>query len=214
MLIDIHIHTKEYSSCSDIDLEEAIVKAKSIGLDGICITDHESKDIADKAMELSKKHDFLIIVGVEILTYEGDLLVFGLEEVPKEKMSANELISLVSRAGGIAISAHPYRDNGRGMGDNIRKLDGLSGIEVFNGNTELFQNIKAFDLAKELNLPCLGGSDAHRLERIGRFATLFPDGIRDEKDLIDAIKHRKVSPVKYVDINDFQEIKYLKEARI
>jgi len=62
VIIDIHVHTAEYSPCSNIDLEEAILKAQIIGLDGICITDHESNGIFDKANELSKKHNFLVIV--------------------------------------------------------------------------------------------------------------------------------------------------------
>ena len=69
MLIDIHIHSSEYSHCSNLKLEDAILRAKCLGLDGICVTDHDSNGIVEKAHALSKKYDFLIIVGIEYYTY-------------------------------------------------------------------------------------------------------------------------------------------------
>lgn len=197
MFIDIHVHTKEFSPCSHIDLEEAIIKAKTIGLDGICITDHESMEMINRSESLTRKHQFLLIVGVELLTYEGDLLVFGLHDVPSEKMHANDLIRLTSQERGVCISAHPFRDNGRGMGEYIRNLEGLAGIETFNGNTKLDHNKQAHVLGKDLRLPCLGGSDAHRVERVGMYATSFPDGIKDLQSFIEAIKVGQVCPVGY-----------------
>jgi len=149
-------------------LGDAISKAKSLGLSGICITDHESNGIADLAKEMAQRENFLVIVGMELLTFEGDLLVFGLMDVPLQKMHAQELVNLVNSNGGIAICAHPFRDNGRGMGDGLLKIKGLNGIESFNGNTAIEQNIKAYSLGTNLRMPCLGGSDAHRLEALGK----------------------------------------------
>ena len=40
MVIDLHIHTKGLSPCSEMDAEEAVLEAKRIGLDGICFTEH------------------------------------------------------------------------------------------------------------------------------------------------------------------------------
>jgi len=195
MLIDIHVHTGAHSSCSNIVLEEAVLRSKEIGLDGICITDHDSNAIMAEAQRLSRKHGFLIIVGAEILTYEGDLLVFGLNELPAGQMHAQELIDLVSKQNGVCISAHPYRDNGRGMGDLIGEISGLSAVETFNGNTGWADNYQAFLLSQQLGIPCMGGSDAHRLEQIGRYATRFIESIRNEHGFIKAVKGGKMSPV-------------------
>jgi len=208
MLIDIHVHTAKYSPCSTIELEEAIIKAKDIGLTGICITDHESNGINNMANELSEKHNFLVIVGMELLTYEGDLLIFGLEDVPAEKMHADALTNLVTQNGGIAISAHPFRENGRGMGEKKKKVPNLSGVEAFNGNTKLKQNIKAYTLGAELGIACLGGSDAHKIENLGQYVTVCPDGIRDVKDFIGAVKENKVFPAIYNKSNNkFEEVR-------
>lgn len=188
MFIDTHLHEKKYSGDSFISLEEIVGRAKALGLNGVCITDHESNEIKEEADKLSRKLDFVIITGAEILTYEGDMTVFGLRELPKQKLHAKELVARVKAAGGVAICAHPYRKNNRGMGDYIRNLDCLWGIEAFNGSTPEQYNMQAFDLARELGVPALGGSDAHHIGQVGKFATWVPNWVRDEASFIQAIK--------------------------
>ena len=41
MIIDIHTHTYPTSDDSSLSPEQLIEEAKRIGLDGICITDHD-----------------------------------------------------------------------------------------------------------------------------------------------------------------------------
>jgi predicted metal-dependent phosphoesterase TrpH len=188
MFIDTHLHEKKYSGDSFVSLEQIVGKAKSLGLNGVCITDHESNEIKEEADRLSRKLDFLIVTGAEILTYEGDMTVFGLRELPKQKLHAKELVARVKAAGGVAICAHPYRKNNRGMGDYIRELDCLWGIEAFNGSTPEQYNIQAYELARELGVPALGGSDAHHIEQVGKFATWVPNWVRDEATFIRAVQ--------------------------
>jgi predicted metal-dependent phosphoesterase TrpH len=197
MIIDTHLHESKYSGDSHISLLELVVRAKEIGLDGICITDHESNEIMEEAHELAQKIDFTIIVGAEFLTHEGDMTVFGLKELPKEKIHAHELIELVNKNGGVAVCSHPYRQNNRGMGDHIRDLKNVWGIEAFNGSTPPHHNLQAYNLSLELGVPALGGSDAHNWQQVGKYATVFPDGVKTEKDLIEAIKLKQVCPVYY-----------------
>ncbi len=42
MLIDIHIHTTRYSECSSLHPVDMAVAAKEAGLDGICLTEHQT----------------------------------------------------------------------------------------------------------------------------------------------------------------------------
>jgi predicted metal-dependent phosphoesterase TrpH len=195
MIIDMHVHESKYSSDSHFTLEEAVARAKKVGLDAICITNHESSDIFDEAHEYSKKSGFTVLVGAEILTYEGDLLVFGVKDIPKHKMHASELAKLAAKHKGITISAHPFRNNNRGLGEHIRTVQAhLSGVEAFNGSTLPHHNLSAYTLATELNLPSVGSSDAHILENLGKYATVFQDRVRDERDLIEAIRQGNVIP--------------------
>jgi hypothetical protein len=195
MIIDMHVHESKYSSDSHFTLEEAVERAKKVGLDAICITDHESSDIFDEAHEYSRKSGFTVLVGAEILTHEGDLLVFGVKDLPKHKVHASELIKLAEKHKGICISAHPFRNNNRGLGEHIRTVrHKLAGVEAFNGSTLPHHNLNAYTLATELNLPSVGSSDAHVLEKLGRYATVFQGRVRDERDLIEAVRQGRVFP--------------------
>ncbi|WP_026895268.1 PHP-associated domain-containing protein [Clostridiisalibacter paucivorans] len=196
MIIDTHLHESKYSPDSHLSLTEAIETAKSLGLDGICVTDHDNNYLKNDIGTSKKIDDILVIVGAEILTFEGDILVFGLDKVPKDMVHAEELLEIVKRNHGVAISAHPFRNNNRGLGEYIRNVkDNLHGIEAFNGSTLPHHNLYAYALATELGIPCLGAGDAHLYKQVGKYATYFNDSIRDEKDFIDAIKTKDFCPV-------------------
>ncbi|MGL4343844.1 MAG: PHP-associated domain-containing protein [Cellulosilyticaceae bacterium] len=197
MFIDTHMHCLEGSPDSFIKVAEIVARAKEMGLDAICITDHDSNSVKEYALEYSKAHNFKIFVGVEILTYEGDIVVFGLDEVPKEKMHAQDLIDLVGAKGGVTIAAHPFRENNRGCGKVLKELKGLTAVEVFNGSTKAYNNLYAFATAVELGLGAVAASDCHEVETVGRYCTGFVDEIETEADLIAAIKQKRVYPAVY-----------------
>jgi len=197
MFIDTHLHEKKYSEDSFISLEEIVDRAKALGLNGICITDHESNGIMEEANALAKKENFIIITGVEILTFEGDMTVFGLRNLPDKMIHGSELIDLVKKAGGVAICSHPYRQNNRGMGDYMKELNYVFGIEAFNGSTPKHLNEKAYNVSLDLNVPALGGSDAHVIDQVGKFATCMPDWVVDEASFIKAIKQGLAMPAMF-----------------
>lgn len=195
MIIDTHMHERTFSDDSFLSLEMIVKRGKELGLDGVCITDHESNGLKGFAEAYSKETGFLIIVGAEILTYEGDITVFGLDQLPSEKLHAQDLIDRVKAVGGVCMSAHPFRENNRGMGHHIGLVKGLSGVEAFNGSTPHHHNMSAYRLAKTLGLPVFGASDAHILEKVGHYATQFHGRIRDTKDFIEAVKRGQTTPV-------------------
>ena len=75
MIIDIHIHEKTFSSDSQLSLEEIVQQAKNMGIDGICITDHDSNQIKEKAKAYSAQANYPIFVG-PVYTWK-DILVLG-----------------------------------------------------------------------------------------------------------------------------------------
>jgi predicted metal-dependent phosphoesterase TrpH len=207
MLIDLHLHTSEYSPCSKVSLEEIIVEAKQKGLDGICITDHDNF-LVEKLLEDRIVKDLFIIVGVEVLTYEGDILVFGVKDLPKEKVTASQLVNYVSEKGGISIAAHPFRDNDRGIKENIRCLAKLNFVEGFNGNTSLENNLKAVNIANEIKQPIVAASDAHNIKQVGCYATYFDTKIKTEKEFIQELVRANVKPMKYnYELKKYKEIR-------
>ncbi len=196
MIIDTHLHESKYSFDSHLTFKEAIETAKFVGLDGICVTNHDNNHLRKEIGNSAKINDILVIVGAEILTFEGDILVFGVDNLPENMLHANELLEIVEKNNGVAISAHPFRNNNRGLGEHIRKVSNiLSGVEAFNGSTFPYHNLYAYALATELTIPCLGASDAHVSQNVGKYATYFDSTIRDEKDFIEAVKSKDFCPV-------------------
>jgi len=194
MIFDLHIHQEAHSADSKINMEEVIKDAKAVGLDGICITDHDDLGLRAQAKNLSKKYEMPIIVGVEIYTLDGDLLCFGIDELPERRLSAEETIDFVHKRGGVCIAAHPYRHNNRGLKDLIMTLN-LDAIEAFNGRTDSYSNQKALEVARLKGLPVTGGSDAHSIGEVGNYATEFDGIIANENDFIEAIKNKSYRPI-------------------
>lgn len=197
MLMDLHIHEKTCSSDSFLDLRKIVRLAQEKGLQAIGITDHDSMGLYPIAQKVSLEMNFPILVGVEVLTYEGDLLLYGVDHIPDQKMHAQELINWTKERGGISIAAHPYRKNGRALGDTMFELKGLDGIEALNGNTPMALNEQAWEAALKLGLPMLGSSDAHYEDRVGVFATKFDRTITHMSDLLQEIRKGNTTPVYY-----------------
>ncbi len=194
MFIDLHIHTDQYSLCSRLKPEELVYTARLFGLDGIAITEHnclwEEGEIAE-LKHRTKTDDLVILRGQEIRAYkdgflEGDLLVFGIDEVIRDELSSHELVERVHQAGGIILAAHPFRPF-LGLGDTVYNLN-LDGIEVLNSNHAAAENIAAETARRKLNIPGIGGSDAHCAIDVGNYLTFFEDRIETEAALVAAIK--------------------------
>lgn len=79
---------------------------------------------------------------------------------PRSKLTPDEAISIIRRAGGAAVLAHP----GLWRADSLipRLVDsGLAGIEVFSTAHDTMQTRYYLELARSLELCATGGSDFH-----------------------------------------------------
>lgn len=201
MIIDTHMHENKYSFDSLISLDEIITTAKEVGLDGVCITNHDNATLIKETGSSFYKDGILVLVGAEILTTKGDIVVFNIDNLPEDKflpnkLSPRELLSLVKANNGVTIAAHPYRKNNRGLGDHIYEVaDILDGVEAFNGSTPPHLNLTAYKTATELDLGIFGASDCHITKKIGSYATEFNGNIRDMKDFVEAVKSKDCCPV-------------------
>ncbi|MEW6184925.1 MAG: PHP domain-containing protein [Thermodesulfobacteriota bacterium] len=205
MKIDLHLHTLYGSACAYMDPDQLINQAKSVGLDGVCITEH-NQIWEQKAIEnLQKKHDFLVIGGVEVSTDLGEILAFGLHEPVLEIYYAGDLRKMVDEAGGYMVMAHPFRSEpdlfstysssgGEVLSQNIRELSArpvfglVDAMEVFNGRAGFKETAFTEAAAAYLNLAGTGGSDAHAILGVGACYTWFEEPIANEQDLIDQLK--------------------------
>ncbi len=192
MIFDMHVHTS-LSPCSGMTADEAVGRAKELGLDGICITDHDTMDIRHTLSEGLQENGLCVIFGMEYSTSQGDFLVFGPFERLARNLPAHQLLQTVEQDGGVAVAAHPFRRK-RPVNEKIIR-DGLCGaIERFNGRNTFSENLAAERWRRCYDLIECGGSDAHTIGEVGTFATRFFVPIRTRSDLITALKESQCRP--------------------
>ncbi len=191
MLIDMHIHT-QFSPCSIINIPQLIAKAKAKGLDGICITDHDT--MASKSvLENLKISDICVLVGIEYTTSKGDFLIFGPTDHIPLRMPLESILSWIKKEGGVVIPAHPFRKS-RPADINVLSLFNI--IEVLNGRNLPSENnhCKEWIKTNGKNIKQIGGSDAHTFEEIGNVVTVFEKNIYCLDDLIRELLDGRYAP--------------------
>ena len=197
MFIDTHMHEMTYSKDSFLALDQMVQIARMKGLEGICITDHDSMGLKEYAAEYSKDTGFPIFVGIEYYSLQGDIVAFGIEDYPTERIPAQDFIDLVNAQAGVCFAAHPFRNNNRGLEENLRKVKGLHGLEVLKGSTSVEACQKAARYAAELGLFTLGSSDCHVPEKVGVCATYFPEKFHTMEGFLDAFRKGQMKPAYY-----------------
>jgi len=209
LLIDLHTHSYPHSDDSFMSVDELIEGSKSLGLDAICLTDHDAFWTTEQIYDLSNSHNFLIIPGCEINTEAGHVLVFGLSKYEFGMHKPEFLQACVDKAGGAMIAAHPYRRRfieepaekpgvreemlERAGGDEFFQM--CQGLEALNGRGLSIQNQFSLDLGGMLSVSMTAGSDAHKVEQIGTVATEFERPVSCLADLIKELRAGRFHPV-------------------
>ncbi len=206
MRIDLHIHTSPRSACSYLGLTELIQEAKRLKLDGICLTEHQVVWNPEAAAKLAEEGDIKVFRGNEFTTNQGDILVFGFDEDIKELLTIQQLHDEVKKADGFMIAAHPFRGfKTFGIGQlqmtveqacQRKMFEFVNAIEIGNGKLSDDENDMARKVAEKLGLPGTGGSDAHRVDEVGRWVTVFEKDIRTEQELLEELRAGRFTAVK------------------
>ncbi len=195
MFIDMHVHEWSFSRDSKMPLKDIVARAREMGMGGICITDHDSLGIMAEAERYSREIGFPIFVGVEILTIQGDIIAFGSPYAFQPRtIDAQEFINYVHSNGGACFSAHPLRNNNRGLEEHLGTVKMLDGVEVLNGSTDMEANRKALDYSRRYGIQPVGCSDAHKLEKLGCYATWLPEDPKDLESFIRVLRSGKCRP--------------------
>ena len=208
MLIDLHTHTHPLSHDSLLSPDDLIDAAKEAGLDGVCLTEHDFFWEPETAADLSRRHNFLVIPGIEVNTEDGHIVVFGLERFVYGMHRMAELARMAADAGAVIIAAHPYRRQLpfelRHDGDWTHALERavanpayahVQAIETHNGRGSDRENAFSAEVCARLSLPAVAASDAHERKDIGRCATDFERNITGLADLIEELQAARFRPV-------------------
>lgn len=158
--------------------------ARLRGLSGIAVTNHdfyrpETFTAFDRCLP-----------GIEISTTMGHVLVIGPD--PPARTTAGELtpeeaVELAHDRGCAAIIAHPFR------GSRVRESDAdFDAVEINGKRPENRERVER--LARERDLPIVGGSDAHFPFEVGRAVTRIDVDEPTPEAVVRAIRAGDVEP--------------------
>ena len=193
MKFDLHVHTT-LSSCSQLTLEQILNNAQAKGLNGVCITDHDTMAAAASLQEGIQENDLCVLVGMEYATQGGDFLLFGPFENLPIGLPAETVLAAVDNAGGVAIAAHPCRP-GRSTDISLLEKGLCRIIEGVNGRNAAQANQAVVPWPEHYQVGIVGGSDAHTLDELGQIPTRFNVPIQSRADLIRALKEGRYNPL-------------------
>ena len=184
---DFHIHT-HYSVDSSITPEELVKKARKEKLDIIGVVDHGTCKGALVTKKITKGNPY-VLVGQEVRTSEGEIVVFGLKNNIKQKKPLKETCKEAKKLGCFIIAPHPFDMFREGIGEHIKDvLEYIDAIEGINARCLMKKfNKKAQEFAFENDKPVVAGSDAHSIKGIGKAVTLI-ECRKNEKSIFDAIQ--------------------------
>ncbi len=190
---DLHMHS--FISDGRASPEELVHRALEAGLQVISVTDHDSFQGSVRARRYveEKGLDLLVIIGNEVRTVKGDILVLCDHPIDPP-VQVGELVDKAHEEGCIAVPAHPFDLMRQGIGKEVYNHR-FDAIEVYNASADPITNRRARQAAAELGLPPLANTDAHIPEYLGTAYTLVETRNLSVEDFLEAVRRGKVQPV-------------------
>jgi predicted metal-dependent phosphoesterase TrpH len=174
--IQVELHCHSYHSKDSLLPPERILQiCEGRGIDKIAITDHNT--IAG-GLEAARLNPDRVIVGEEIMTTQGEVLGYFVQEEIPPGLTPQRTIALLREQGAFISVSHPF--------DTIRKgswreqdlhqiLPLVDALEICNARTMWDgPNARAAELASRMNLLGTAGSDAHAAIEVGRIVMRLP----------------------------------------
>ena len=235
MFFDLHVHTSHGSGDSTLSLQELVEEAYAIGLDGACLTEHDTPWDPDELQRIAGQHkNILLVPALEMQTNMGHVIVIGLDRDASEitrttgVMDATDLRRVSDEVGAYMIAAHPFRylldrstfhashlleDPSRYPGSVEEAMrhplfNLVDAIEVANGGNTSEENAFAWEVAHRLKKPMIGGSDSHSGNELGRCVTVFPGPIHSDDQFLEALRAGRFYPavgLREGDLRPFRE---------
>jgi predicted metal-dependent phosphoesterase TrpH len=207
--VDLHLHTNRGSADSNLAPKDMIARAQAIGIGAVCITEHDNAWDLREIATLAADSGVIFLRGMEVTTEMGHIGVFGLSEYVGGIYKLRELRKVVDKLGGIMVANHPFRykldprfsfinadhepiDPERPeTAAKLEIFEVCDAVEALNGACSEEENLFALKVARTLGLAEVAGSDSHSANSIGCVTTLLSEPVRNERELIEAIKARQ-----------------------
>lgn len=163
--VQLHCHTT--ASDGATQPEALLDHYAAAGFDAVAITDHW-------AITAPRHDDVLVLPAAELSAdlprapFEAEVLAIGIDVLPEPRSAFPSIaacVAWVRDAGGVAFLAHPRWS--ALVPEDVLAVEGLAGMEVFNGGCELEQGNGLADAYWDaladagLRLPGIATDDAH-----------------------------------------------------
>lgn len=204
MLIDMHAHSSAISRCCRATVEQVLETDKSVGIDGIVLTNHyqieytvngDSHELARRytdeyyhAKEAGEKLGMRVFYGMEVTARQfgcAHMLIYGidpsftLEHSDIYDYTLEEMYRAAHEAGAALIQGHPFR-----RGGTLVDLNFVDGVEA---NCHPIYEGPYYDrlatVAREAGLIMTCGGDYHADTHRVRCGTRLPDILTGGRDL-------------------------------
>jgi predicted metal-dependent phosphoesterase TrpH len=197
MKFDLHMHTTRHSPDSEMDPFALVRRAQQLGLDGVVITEHDWLWTEAELEELRPVAPSLVVLaGIEVSCKEGHFLVYGVRNpfALPAGIGVAKLCREVHRQGGAVVAAHPFRW-GQPFEDILQEeKPELDGLELMTSHMDSDCRRRAAEIQRKHPLAGLGSSDAHHEDVLGVCYTVFDYVIRNNQDLVAALRGRRSTP--------------------
>ncbi len=196
MLIDMHLHTSEYSACASSPVKDQIRTALQHGLNAVFITDHMKLFPEDRLVKLRKKFpEIKIFQGIEV-TVQGrgweDFVVLGIHDpyIDGDKWTYRDLYKYVRMNKGYLIHAHPYRFTDKICCNTVDYPP--DAVEVMSSNLNRSDYSRRMDYAKRINALPVVNSDSHTIRNTGKYYTELNQWCETEEEILNALRDRQI----------------------
>ena len=157
--VDLHAHTRFFhgflgrpTPFDPIGAQLLALSTQRAQLDGVALTNHDYYTEFDPLLNRVQ-----FIPGVEISTTAGHVVIIGPNPPARTtpgKFTPEEVVSLAHDRGCAAIIAHPFRRS------RVHETDAnFDAVEINGKHPERIDRVR--ELSEALELPIVGGSDAH-----------------------------------------------------
>ena len=199
---DLHMHTVH--SDGDWTIAELISTARKIGLDFICITDHNTAS-HHREIDTQDSSPLLVLRGEEITTYGGHANAWGLPSGtwvdfrihPGDAARMSQIAAQVHKLSALISINHPFGACGGCSWSYQSSVNNFDAIEVWNGSWDRIDDEALAMWNRELmsgrRLTAIASSDSHRaVGTIGNPTTKVYAATLSQESLFDGIRRGRV----------------------
>ena len=158
----LHQKMNQLRHARELRLQQMLEKLHKLGYDievEACDPKNRAVGRPHVAKALVRKGYFKTVQEVfDALLHNG-----GPAYVPQPKLAPEEAVTLIHRAGGIAILAHPSELTDGSLPERLLQQVPFDGIEVYHPSASAEERAKWLALAEKYQLLVSGGSDFHAI---------------------------------------------------